>query len=341
MNETILNERKLTIARAMAEAIAQEMRTDPGVFVMGEDIAALGGIYGNTRGLLDEFGPERIRDTPISETAFIGAAVGAAQDGMRPIVELMFVDFFGVCFDAIYNLMAKNIYFSGGAVKVPMVLMTSTGGGYSDAGQHSQCLYGTFAHLPGMKVVAPSNAYDAKGLMTAAIRDNGPVVYMFHKSLQGMGWLGTEPGATVHTPEDSYVVEIGKAKVVREGRDVSIVSLGLGVHHALKAAQELEGQGVSAEVVDLRSLVPLDRDTIRASVARTGRLIVVDEDYHSYGVSGEVIASVVEHDISVLKAAPKRVAYPDVPIPYARVMEQFCLPSPAKIIAAWQEMRAA
>ncbi len=335
------NERKLTIARSMAEAVAQEMRIDPSVFVMGEDIGALGGVYGNTRGLLDEFGKERIRDTPISETAFIGAAVGAAQDGMRPVVELMFVDFFGVCFDAIYNLMAKNTYFSGGNFKVPMVLMTSTGGGYSDAGQHSQCLYGTFAHLPGMKVVCPSNAYDAKGLMTAAMRDDSPVVYMYHKSLQGMGWLATEPGATVHTPEESYTVEIGKAKVAREGKDVTIVSVGMGVHNALKAAEQLEGQGVSAEVIDLVSLVPLDRDTIRASVAKTGRLIVVDEDYMSYGVSGEIIASVTEHDISVLKAAPKRVAYPDVPIPYARVMEQFCLPNPDKIVAAFDSMKAA
>lgn len=335
------NERKLTIARAMAEATAQEMRIDPSVFVMGEDIGPLGGVYGNTRGLIEEFGAERIRDTPISETAFIGAAVGAAQDGMRPVVELMFVDFFGVCFDAIYNLMAKNIYFSGGNVKVPMVLMTSTGGGYSDGGQHSQCLYGTFAHLPGMKVVAPSNAYDAKGLMTAAMRDDSPVVYMYHKGLQGMGWLGTEAGATVHVPEEPNTLEIGKAKVVREGKDVSIVSCGMGVHNALKAAKKLEEQGVSAEVVDLVSLVPLDRDTIRASAAKTGRLIVVDEDYMSYGLSGEIIASVTEHDISVLKAAPKRVAFPDVPIPFARVMEQFCLPNPDKIVAAWDEMQAA
>ena len=338
---TVANERKLTIARAMAEAVQQEMQIDPTVFVMGEDIGALGGVYGNTRGLLEEFGPERIRDTPISETAFIGAAVGAAQDGMRPVVELMFVDFFGVCFDAIYNLMAKNIYFSGGNFKVPMVLMTSTGGGYSDGGQHSQCLYGTFAHLPGMKVVCPSNAYDAKGLMTAAMRDDSPVVYMYHKGLQGMGWLATEAGATVHTPVESYTVEIGKAKVVRSGKDVTIVSVGMGVHNALKAAEKLESQGVSAEVVDLVSLVPLDRDTIRASVAKTGRLIVVDEDYMSYGVSGEIIASVTEHDISALKAAPKRVAYPDVPIPYARVMEQFCLPNPDKIVAAFNSMKAA
>ena len=333
-------ERKLTIARAMAESVAQAMRRDERVFVMGEDIGALGGVYGNTRGLLEEFGEERVRDTPISETAFIGAAVGAAQDGMRPIVELMFVDFFGVCFDAIYNLMAKNIYFSGGHFRVPMVLMTSTGGGYSDGGQHSQCLYGTFAHLPGMKVVAPSNAYDAKGLMNAAIRDDNPVVYMYHKGLQGMGWLGTEKAATVHTPEDDYEVEIGKAAVAREGTDVTIVGLGMGVHNGLKAAQLLQQRGVSAEVIDLRSLVPLDRDTVRLSVAKTGRLIVVDEDYHSYGVSGEIIASVVEHDLSVLRAAPQRVTFPDVPIPYARVMEQFCLPNADKIVAAYEKMTA-
>jgi pyruvate dehydrogenase E1 component beta subunit len=332
------NERRLTIARAMAEAIQQEMQNDDRVFVMGEDIGELGGVFGNTRGLLEEFGKERVRDTPISETAFISAAVGAAQDGMRPVVELMFVDFFGVCFDAIYNLMAKNIYFSGGGVKVPMVLMTSTGGGYSDAGQHSQCLYGSFAHLPGMKVVSPSNAYDAKGLMTAAMRDDSPVVYMYHKRLQGMGWLGTEAGATVDTPEQGYTVEIGKAKVVREGTDVTLVGLAMGVHNALKAADKLAGQGVSAEVIDLVSLVPLDRETVIKSVGKTGRLIVVDEDYQSYGVSGEIIATVAEHDISKLKAAPKRVTYPDVPIPFARPMEQYCLPNPDKIVAAYRAM---
>ena len=330
--------RRLTIARSMAEAIQQEMRRDPMVFLMGEDIGALGGVFGNTRGLLEEFGKDRVRDTPISETAFIGAGVGAAQDGMRPIVELMFVDFFGVCFDAIYNNMAKNNYFSGGAVRVPMVLMTSTGGGYSDAGQHSQCLYGTFAHLPGMKVISPSNAYDAKGLMIAAIRDDSPVVFMYHKGLQGMGWLGTEPGATVKTPEEQYEVEIGKANIVRVGNDVTIVGLAMGVHNALRAADELAKSGVSAEVLDLRSLVPLDRDTLIDSVRKTGRLIVVDEDYQSFGVSGEIIASVVEEDYGILKAAPKRVAYPDVPIPFARPMEQFCLPNPKKIVAAFESM---
>ena len=327
-------ERKLTVARAMAEAMAQEMRIDEHVFVMGEDVGPLGGVFGNTRGLFEEFGAERVRDTPISETAFMGAAVGAAADGMRPVVELMFVDFSGVCFDAIYNLMAKNTYFSGGNVNVPAVIMTSTGGGYSDGGQHSQCLYGTFAHLPGMKVVVPSNAFDAKGMMTAAIRDNSPVVYMFHKGLQGMGWLGTEAGATVNVPEEQYTVEIGKAATVSEGEDVTIVSLGMGVHHSLHAAAQLREQGVSAEVVDLRTLVPLDRDHIVNSVKKTGRLVVVDEDYQSYGVSAEIIASVVERDMSILRSPPQRVAYPDIPIPFARHMEQWALPNAEKIVTA-------
>ena len=338
---TPANERRLTIARAMAEAIALEMRTDPSVFVMGEDVGQLGGVFGNTRGLIEEFGSERVRDTPISETAFMGAAVGAASDGMRPIVELMFVDFFGVCFDAIYNSMAKNVYFSGGHVKVPVVLMTSTGGGYSDGGQHSQCLYGTFAHLPGMKVVVPSNAYDAKGLMTSAIRDDNPVIYMFHKGLQGMGWLGTEPGATVHVPEEAYAIPFGQAAIVREGKDVTIVSVGMGVHHGLKAAQKLAAEGVEAEVIDLRTLVPLDRDTVFKSVSKTGRLIVIDEDYKSFGLSGEIIATIAERDVSVLKSSPQRVAYPDIPIPFARPMEQFALPNADKVVSAFRTMTLA
>ncbi len=282
--------RNLTIARAMSEAIAGEMRRDPAVLVMGEDIGTLGGVFGTTRGLLAEFGPARIRDTPISETAFISAAVGMASVGLRPIVELMFVDFFGVCMDAIYNLAAKNCYFSGGQSNVPMVLMTSVGGGYGDAGQHSQCLYGTFAHLPGMKVVIPSTAHDAKGLMLAAIRDNNPVIFMFHKALQGMGWLGTVKRAINDVPEEDYVIPLGKAEIVRSGRDVTLVGLGATTHLALDAAEELAPSGIAAEVVDLRSLVPLDRATIISSVRKTGRLVVVDDDYHSFGVTGGLTA---------------------------------------------------
>lgn len=330
--------RRFTVARAVAEAIAQEMRADPKVFVMGEDIAALGGVFGNTRGLLDEFGSTRIRDTPISETAFIGAGVGAAAAGMRPIVELMFVDFFGVCFDSIYNLAAKQSYFSGGTVTCPMVLMTFAGGGYSDAGQHSQCLWASFAHMPGLKVVVPSNAYDAKGMMLSAIRDNNPVVFIGHKALQGMGWLGTEPGSVVEVPEAPYLVPLGQAKTVRAGTDITLVGLALTVHHALAAAEELAREGISAEVIDLRSVVPVDRAALIASVAKTGRLLVVDEDYSSFSVSAEVIATVVENNVRQLKAPPKRIAYPDVVIPFSPPMEQFALPNAQKIVVAVREM---
>jgi len=330
--------RRLTIAKAMSEAIGQEMAADPSVLVMGEDIAKLGGVFGTTTGLLDQFGPERVRDTPISETAFIGAAVGLAASGMKPVVELMFVDFFGVCMDAIYNLAAKQSYFSGGQVTCPMVLMTSVGGGYGDAGQHSQCLYATFGHLPGMKVVIPSNAHDAKGLMLAAIRDPNPVIFMYHKALQGMGWLGTVKGSITDVPEGSYEVPIGKAKVVREGSDITIVSLAAGIHQALDAAKSLAGDGIEAEVIDLVTIAPLDRETILASVRKTGRLLVVDDDYLSYGVGAEVIASVCEDASVILAAAPKRIAFPDIPVPFTPVMEHFVLPNADKVLVAAQSI---
>lgn len=326
--------RRLTIARAISEALAQEMERDPNVLVLGEDIGKLGGVFGTTTGLLQRFGPERVRDTPISETAFIGAAVGLAASGMKPVVELMFVDFFGVCMDAIYNLAAKQSYFSGGQVTCPMVLMTSVGGGYGDAGQHSQTLYATFGHLPGMKVVIPSNAHDAKGLMISAIRDPNPVIFMFHKALQGMGWLGTVPGSITSAPSDSYTVPIGQAQCVRDGADVTIVGLGLGVHQALDAAKRLESEGVSAEVIDLRTIAPLDRATVRASVKKTGRLVTVDDDYLSYGIGAEIIASVCEYPGIRLRAAPVRIAHPDIPIPFTPVMEHFVLPNSDKITDA-------
>jgi pyruvate dehydrogenase E1 component beta subunit len=329
---TVTAERKLTTQKAITEAIASEMKADDSVLVMGEDIGVYGGIFGSTEGLLDEFGPERVMDTPISETGFIGAAVGAAINGLRPIVELMFVDFFGVCMDQIYNNMAKIHYFSGGNVKVPMVLMTAVGGGYSDAGQHSQTLWGTFAHLPGMKVVVPSNPYDAKGLMIAAIRDDNPVVYMFHKGVLGLGWMTNNPRATGVVPEEPYEVPIGEAKVVREGTDLTIATIGLSVHRALDAAEALEEKKVSAEVLDLRSLVPLDREGIVASVQKTHRLLVVDEDYHSFGMSGEVITSVIEGAFDYLDAPPVRVTTPDIPIPYSRPLEEWTLPSVDRIV---------
>ncbi|MDH3731619.1 MAG: alpha-ketoacid dehydrogenase subunit beta [Acidimicrobiia bacterium] len=327
-----MTERKLTTQKAIAEAIAQEMETDESVFVLGEDIGVYGGIFGATEGLLDKFGADRVMDTPISETAFIGAAVGAALNGMRPIAELMFVDFFGVCMDQIYNNMAKIHYFSGGNITVPMVLMTAAGGGYSDAGQHSQTLWGTFAHLPGMKVVIPSNAYDAKGLMISAIRDDNPVLYIFHKGVLGLGWMTNNPRATGNVPEEAYTVPIGKAAVARAGTDVTIATVSLSVHRALDAAEQLEKEGISAEVLDLRSLVPLDREAILESVRKTHRLLVVDEDYQSFGMTGEVITTAVQGAFDYLDAPPARLAVPDVPIPYSRVLEQYVIPDANAIV---------
>ena len=331
---TTMTDRKLTMQKAIAEGIGQEMDVDPSVFVMGEDVGVYGGIFGSTEGLLDRFGPERIIDTPISETGFIGAAVGAAINGMRPVVELMFVDFFGVCMDQIYNNMAKIHYFSGGNIKVPAVLTTAVGGGYSDAGQHSQTLWGMFAHLPGMKVVVPSNAYDAKGLMISAIRDDNPVVYMFHKGALGLGWMVNNPRATGPVPEEAYTVPIGKAAVAREGTDVTVVTIGLSVHKALDAAETLEAQGISAEIIDLRSLVPLDREAVIESVKKTHRLLVVDEDYQSFGMTGEIITTAVQGAFDYLDAPPVRVATPDVPIPYSHGMEEWTLPSAERIVSA-------
>ncbi|WP_395728181.1 alpha-ketoacid dehydrogenase subunit beta [Nakamurella sp.] len=333
-----LTSRRLTTAKAIVEAIGDEMAADPNVIVLGEDVGAYGGIFSSTTGLLERFGPTRVLDTPISETAFIGLATGAAVEGLRPIVELMFVDFMGVCLDQIYNHMAKIHFESGGNVTVPVVLTTAVGGGYSDGAQHSQCLWGTFAHLPGLKVVVPSNPYDAKGLMTAAIRDDNPVVYMFHKGVLGLPWMAKNRRATGEVPTDSYQVEIGKASVARRGTDVTVVTVSLSVHLALDVAERLAADGISVEVIDLRSLVPLDRAAIRESVARTGRLVVVDEDYLSYGMSGEVIATVVEHDPRMLTRAPIRVAVPDVPIPYARELEYAVLPTTARIETAVREV---
>jgi pyruvate dehydrogenase E1 component beta subunit len=329
--------RILTMAQAISEGIAQEMTRDAKVFVMGEDIGSYGGIFGATGGLLDKFGKERVMDTPISETAFIGAATGAAAAGLRPIVELMFVDFFGVCMDQIYNHLAKNTYMSGGHVKLPVVLTTAIGGGYSDAAQHSQCLYGTFAHMPGIKVVVPSNAYDAKGLMISAIRDDNPVMFMYHKGIMGLPWMAYLEGSSNAVPEEAYAIPFGKAKVLQEGSDITIVSISQMVQKAVLAAKELATQSIHAEVIDLRTLVPLDTETVLKSVRKTGRLLVVDEDYLGFGLSGEIAALIAENlDTLELHAPVVRLAVPNVPIPYSRPLEQFVIPQVAGIVQAVQ-----
>jgi pyruvate dehydrogenase E1 component beta subunit len=219
-----------------------------------------------------------------------------------------------------------------------MVITTAVGGGYSDSTQHSQCLYATFAHLPGLKVVVPSNAYDAKGLLTAAIRDDNPVVFMHHKNLQGMGFLGTVKGAITDVPEESYVLPLGSANIVRSGADVTITALGVTVHVALEAAAALAAEGIETEIIDLRSLVPLDRGTVLRSARKTGRVIAVDDDYLSYGVTAEILALVSESAFAALKCAPQRLAYPDIPPPFAPAMERFALPSAEKIVATVRRM---
>lgn len=327
--------RVLSMAQAISEAIGQEMERDPNVFVMGEDIGKYGGVFSATSGLLDRFGKDRIMDTPISETGFMGAAIGAAAEGLRPIAELMFVDFFGVCFDQIYNHLAKNTYMAGGNIRLPAVVMTGIGGGYNDAAQHSQCLYSTFAHMPGMKIVVPSNAYDAKGLMIQAIRDDNPVVFFYHKGIMGLSWMSYFEGSTNEVPEESYAIPFGKAKVVREGSDLTIVTLSQMVQKSLLAADKLAQQGISVEIVDLRTLVPLDRETVLGSVAKTGRLLVADEDYLNFGLTGEIAAIVSENlDSVTLKSPVRRLAVPGVPIPFSRPLEQRVIPQVDDIVEA-------
>ena len=332
--------RKLPFYAAMVEAIRQEMTRDPTVFCLGEDVGQMGGVFQSTVGLYKAFGPERVRDTPISETAILGFALGAAAHGMRPIAELMFVDFMGVCFDQILNNISKTTYMSGGAVKLPLVITASTGGGICDAAQHSQTLHGFFAHTPGLKVVVPSNPYDAKGLMTSAIRDDNPVVYLFHRGLLGLPVMGyIEAAFATEVPESSYTVPFGKARVVREGTDVTIVAFSQMVHKAWVAANELEAKGVSVEIIDPRTLVPLDVEGILSSVAKTGRLLVVDEDYLSFGVTGEIAALVAERlDRIKLKAPVRRLAIPDTPIPYSKALEPVAIPQARNIVAAADEL---
>lgn len=322
----------------MIQALQQEMERDPRVFIMGEDVGKYGGIFGSTTGLYEQFGPKRVMDTPISETGFIGAAIGAAAEGLRPVVELMFVDFHGVVMDQIFNHMAKIHYMSGGHVKLPMVLLTAVGGGYSDAAQHSQTLYASFGHLPGMKVVAPTFPKDIKGMLIAAIRDDNPVVFMFHKTLQGLGWMDQLEASLGPVPEEEYTLPLNKAQVVREGKDVTIVGAQMMVVEALKAAKKLAERGIEAEVIDLRSIKPIDRETILKSLAKTHRLVIADEDYYSYGITAEIGALAASEGFGHLRAPVARLAIPDVPIPYSRVLERFVVPDARDIMNAVENL---
>jgi len=324
-----------TYREAINEAMRLEMRRDPSVVLIGEDVAGghggsgevgtAGGVMGLSAGLYSEFGPARIIDTPISETAVLGAAAGASLTGLRPIVELMFADFLGVCFDQLYNQAAKFRYMFGNQRGAPMVLRTLVGAGLGAGPQHSQACYPIFSHVPGLKVVLPSNAYDAKGLLIQAIRDDDPVVFCEHKLLL------TE---TSDAPDESYTVPFGSARIVREGCDVTIVALGRMVLVAVAAASQLAAEGIEAEIMDPRTLSPLDLDSILDSVEKTGRLVVVDESTPICSIASEIASEVASHGFSSLRAPIRKVTAPHTPVPAAPNLEAEYLPSPDKIAAA-------
>jgi len=321
--------KRMTYAEAIRDGLRVEMKRDPSVYIAGEDVGIYGGVFGVTAGLMEEFGPGRVLDTPISETAIVGHAVGAAAAGLRPIVDVMFIDFMGICLDELSNQAAKMRYMFGGKARIPLVLNTSCGAGISAAAQHSQSLEAWFAHIPGIKTVMPSTPADAKGLMVAAIRDDNPVMYIGHKQLMALEG---------EVPEGEYLHPLGKAEVKREGSDVTIVAWSLMVHKALAAAAALAGEGVNAEVLDLRTLVPLDKDAILKSVAKTHKLVIVHEAVRTGGFGGEIAAIVADEGFDLLDAPIKRVTAPDTPIPFSPVLESAFLPNEEKIIKAVREL---
>ncbi len=333
--------RMMSFADAIEDALAEVMAADPGVVILGEDVHTL------RRNLFVRFGKDRVRSMPISESAFLGAAVTAAMAGLRPVVEIMLVDFIGVCMDALLNQAAKIETFSGGKWQVPLVVRTACGGGYGDGGQHEQSLWGLLAHIPGLTVVVPSNPADAGGLMLAAIEYPGPVIYMEHKLLSDywLDYLGVGGRKTIHfdvpeagregpVPEKWTAVPIGKAVNVRDGTDLTIISIGVGVHRAVEAADKLKERGLSIGIIDLRTISPIDKRTVCKIISKTGRVLVVDEDYQMFGLSGELAAIILEAGILVKYG---RICTEET-IPYARHLEDQTLPNTSRIINAVIEL---
>ncbi|WP_027938280.1 alpha-ketoacid dehydrogenase subunit beta [Anaeroarcus burkinensis] len=315
--------RKITYGQALSEAIHEEMVRDESVFVIGEDMGVMGSVFGLTKGFMEEFGANRVIDTPISESGFTGMSVGAAMRGLRPVVELMYVDFTGVCMDPIMNQAAKMRYMTGGQATVPMVIRAPQGAGRRNAGQHSQSLEALFTHIPGLKVVVPATPYDAKGLLKTAIRDDDPVIFLEHKLLYaGKG----------EVPEEEYLIPFGQADVKRAGKDVTILTYSREVLFSLQAADELAKEGIDVEVIDLRSLVPLDWETIAASVKKTHRVVVVQEAPKRGGFGGEIAAQVMEELFDELDAPVERVAGMNVVPPFSPALEDHIYPRPECII---------
>lgn len=319
----------LTYAQALNEALREEMHADARVFLMGEDIGHHGGIFRVTKDLIDEFGADRVRDTPISESGFVGLGIGAAMVGMRPVVELLFMDFALVAADQIVNQAAKLRYMAGGTVSVPMVIRAQQGGGRGNGAQHSQSFESWFAQVPGLIVVAPSTPADAKGLLKSSIREGNPVVFIEHKLLYN---------TKGEVPESEFFIPIGKAEIKRDGRDITIVSYSRTLLFALEAAEKLSQQGIEAEVIDLRTIQPLDMDTILQSIKGTGRLLVVHESYSNCGLGAEIVARVGEQAPASLIQPARRLGAKHVPIPVAEPLENAVLPQPEDIIRAVEAM---
>jgi pyruvate/2-oxoglutarate/acetoin dehydrogenase E1 component len=324
-----MSTRELTIREAIREGIREEMASDERIFLMGENVAGAGGIFKLTEGLLAEFGPERVIDTPISEEGFVGMAVGAALTGMRPIVEVMFIDFITLAMDPIINQAAHIRYMTGGQAKVPLTIRTTLGAGRSSAAQHSQSLHAWFCHVPGLKVVLPSTPYNAKGLIKSAIRDDNPVMFIEDKMMYDFKGL---------VPQEAYSLPLGVADIKREGDDLTIIATSSMVQEALKAAEQLGMEGIHAEIIDPQTLVPLDKETLVKSAIKTGRVIVVDEGYRSYGVTSELAMIVLEEAFYYLICPIVRIGALDVPVPFSKPLEDATIPSASQIIAAAKKM---
>jgi len=315
--------RELTIREAIREALAEELSRDPMVFLMGEDVGRAGGVFNVTEGLQEEFGVDRVMDTPISEEGFVGMGVGAALSGMRPVVEVMFSDFLTLAMDQIVNQAAKIRYMTGGQAKVPLVIRTTMGAGRGTAAQHSQSLQAWVAHIPGLKVAMPSTPYDAKGLLKTAIRDDNPVIIFEEKMLYALKGP---------VPNHEYTIPFGVADVKREGSDVTLVATSSMVHVAIQAAEMLAQENISAEVVDPRTLKPLDRETIVSSVKKTSRAVVIDQGYLSYGVTAEIASIIADEAFDYLDAPVKRIGATDVPVPFAPVLELATIPTEQMVV---------
>ncbi|MCY7673426.1 alpha-ketoacid dehydrogenase subunit beta [Bacillus safensis] len=333
--------REISMSSALNEAIKLAMSRDENVILMGEDVAggahvdhlqddeAWGGVLGVTKGIVQEFGRERVLDTPISEAGYVGAAMAAASTGLRPIAELMFNDFIGTCLDQVLNQGAKFRYMFGGKAEVPITIRTTHGAGFRAAAQHSQSLYALFTSIPGLKVVVPSSPYDAKGLLLAAIEDQDPVIFFEDKTLYNI---------TGDVPENYYTLPLGKADVKREGSDVTIFAVGKQVHTALEAAEQLAAQGIEAEVIDPRSLSPLDEEAILTSVEKTNRLVIVDEANPRCGIAADISSLVADKGFDLLDAPIKKVTAPHTPVPFSPPLEDIYLPTPDKVVNTVLEM---